>query len=117
MPRDPYFMRVALSLKLDQGILAKVDDEYEKLTQQANAETIDASKRDFANLDAVRRRPRVIDALVRISWSTMKPIVSTNSPARRPVVAYSRPAAMAIYQRICELLALLGRMRANSVLS
>lgn len=53
--RPVFYESRVVALKLDQGILAKVDDEYEKLTGKAM------------------------------------------------IVAYSRPAAMAIYQRICEL--------------
>lgn len=55
--RPVFYESRVVALKLDRGILSKVDDEYEKLTEQANAETIDASKRDFANLDAVLGAP------------------------------------------------------------
>lgn len=56
--RPVFYESRVVALKLDQGILAKVDDEYEKLTERANAETIDASKRDFANLDPSWVPPR-----------------------------------------------------------
>lgn len=92
-----------VALKLDQSILAKVDDEYEKLTEQANAETIDASKRNFANLDAVLGAPEVIDALCQDIVEHYETNRAHELTGKAMIVAYSRPAAMAIYQRICEL--------------
>lgn len=101
--RPVFYESRVVALKLDQGILAKVDDEYEKLTQQANAETIDASKRDFANLDAVLGAPEVIDALCQDIVEHYESNREHELTGKAMIVAYSRPAAMAIYQRICEL--------------
>ena len=101
--RPVFYESRVVALKLDQGILTKVDDEYEKLTQQANAETIDASKRDFANLDAVLGAPEVIDALCQDIVEHYETNREHELTGKAMIVAYSRPAAMAIYQRICEL--------------
>lgn len=101
--RPVFYESRVVALKLDQGILAKVDDEYEKLTGQANAETIDASKRDFANLDAVLGAPEVIDALCHDIVEHYETNRAHELTGKAMIVAYSRPAAMAIYQRICEL--------------
>lgn len=101
--RPVFYESRVVALKLDQGILAKVDDEYEKLTEQANAETIDASKRDFANLDAVLGAPEVIDALCHDIVEHYETSRAHELTGKAMIVAYSRPAAMSIYQRICEL--------------
>ena len=101
--RPVFYESRVVALKLDQGILAKVDDEYEKLTEQANAETIDASKRDFANLDAVLGAPEVVDALCHDIVEHYETNRAHELTGKAMIVAYSRPAAMAIYQRICEL--------------
>lgn len=101
--RPVFYESRVVALKLDRGILAKVDDEYEKLTEQANAETIDASKRDFANLDAVLGAPEVIDALCHDIVEHYETNRAHELTGKAMIVAYSRPAAMAIYQRICEL--------------
>lgn len=101
--RPVFYESRVVALKLDQGILAKVDDEYEKLTEQANAEAIDASKRDFANLDAVLGAPEVIDALCHDILEHYETNRAHELTGKAMIVAYSRPAAMAIYQRICEL--------------
>lgn len=101
--RPVFYESRVVALKLDQGILAKVDDEYERLTEQANAETIDASKRDFANLDAVLGAPEVIDALCQDIVDHYEANRANELTGKAMIVAYSRPAAMAIYQRVCEL--------------
>lgn len=101
--RPVFYESRVVALKLDQGILAKVDDEYEKLTEQANAETIDASKRNFANLDAVLGAPEVIDALCQDIVEHYETNRAHELTGKAMIVAYSRPAAMAIYQRICKL--------------
>ncbi len=101
--RPVFYESRVVALKLDQGILAKVDDEYERLTAEANAETIDASKRSFANLDAVLGAPEVIDALCDDIVDHYERNRACELSGKAMVVAYSRPAAMAIYQRICEL--------------
>ena len=101
--RPVFYESRVVALKLDQGILAKVDDEYEKLTEQANAETIDASKRNFANLDAVLGAPEVIDALCQDIVEHYETNRAHELTGKAMIVAYSRPAAMAIYQRVCEL--------------
>lgn len=101
--RPVFYESRVVALKLDQGILAKVDSEYEELTEQANAETIDASKRSFANLDAVLGAPEVIDALCQDIVKHYETNRAHELTGKAMIVAYSRPAAMAIYQRMCEL--------------
>ena len=101
--RPVFYESRVVALKLDQGILEKVDAEYEKLTEEANAETIDASKRNFATLDAVLGAPEVIDALCTDMVEHYERNRACELTGKAMVVAYSRPAAMAIYQRICEL--------------
>lgn len=101
--RPVFYESRVVALKLDEGILNKVDAEYEKLTQEANAETIDASKRGFANLDAVLSAPEVVDALCSDIVDHYERNRACELTGKAMIVAYSRPAAMAIYQRICEL--------------
>ena len=101
--RPVFYESRVVALKLDQGILEKVDAEYEKLTEEANAETIDASKRNFANLDAVLGAPEVIDALCADMVEHYERNRACELTGKAMIVAYSRPAAMAIYQRLCEL--------------
>ena len=101
--RPVFYESRVVALKLDQGILQQVDDEYARLTEEANVETLDASKRDFANLDAVLGAPEVIDALSTDIVEHYERNRAHELTGKAMIVAYSRPAAMAIYQRICEL--------------
>lgn len=101
--RPVFYESRVVALKLDHEILSKVDAEYEKLTSEANAETLDASKRNFANLDAVLGAPEVIKALCDDIVEHYEKNRAHELTGKAMVVAYSRPAAMAIYQRLCEL--------------
>ena len=101
--RPVFYESRVVALKLDQGVLDKVDAEYEKLTERANAETIDASKREFANLDAVLGAPEVVQALCEDVVDHYERNRANELTGKAMIVAYSRPAAMAIYQKITEL--------------
>lgn len=112
--RPVFYESRVVALKLDQGILAKVDDEYEKLTEQANAETIDASKRNFANLDAVLGAPEVIDALCQDIVEHYETNRAHELTGKAMIVAYSRPAAhghISTYMRAATLLEGRGQAR------
>ncbi|MEE8721502.1 MAG: type I restriction endonuclease subunit R [Eggerthellaceae bacterium] len=99
--RPVYYESRVVALKLDDDVLSKVDAEYERLTEEANAETIDASKREFANLDAVLGAPEVIDALCKDIVQHYERNREHELTGKAMIVAYSRPVAMAIYQKIC----------------
>lgn len=101
--RPVFYESRVVKLKLDEGILTKVDEEYERLTAKANAETIEASKKEFANLDAVLGAPEVIDALCEDIVSHYEQNRANHLTGKALIVAYSRPAAMRIYEKICRL--------------
>lgn len=101
--RPVYYESRVVALKLDEGVLSKVDAEYERLTAQANAETIEASKKEFANLDAVLGAPEVIQHLCEDIIEHYEKNRACELTGKALVVAYSRPAAMAIYKKMLEL--------------
>lgn len=101
--RPVYYESRVVALKLDKGVLAKVDAEYERLTEEANAETIDASKKGFANLDAILGAPEVIDALCDDIVEHYEQTREHHLTGKALIVAYSRTAAMRIYEKLCEL--------------
>lgn len=101
--RPVYYESRVVSLKLDEGVLEKVDAEYERLTEEANAETLDASKKGFATLDEVLGAPEVIEALCDDIVEHYEENREHHLTGKALIVAYSRPAAMRIYRRLCEL--------------
>ncbi|MCI8467941.1 MAG: type I restriction endonuclease subunit R [Eggerthellaceae bacterium] len=101
--RPVYYESRVVALKLDEGILARVDAEYERLTEEANAETVEASKKAFANLDEVLGAPEVIEALCDDIVEHYEQNREHHLTGKALIVAYSRPAAMRIYRRLCEL--------------
>ena len=98
--RPVFYESRVVALKLDQEILSKVDAEYEKLTSEANAETLDASKRNFANLDAVLGAPEVIDALCSDIVEHYENNRAYELTGKAMIVACSRPAAVECFPSV-----------------
>lgn len=101
--RPVYYESRVVKLKLDEGVLAKVDAEYELLTKNANIETIEASKKDLATIDEVLGAPEVIDELVSDIVEHYEQNRACELTGKAMIVAYSRPCAMRIYEKIIEL--------------
>lgn len=101
--RPVYYESRVVALKLDEDILQRVDSEYERLTAQANIETIDASKKEIANLDAVLGAPEVIQALCEDMVDHYEKNRAHELTGKAMIVAYSRTAAMAIYNKLVEM--------------
>lgn len=101
--RPVYYESRVVKLKLDEGVLAKVDKEYELLTKSANIETIEASKKDLATIDEVLGAPGVIDELVTDIVEHYEQNRACELTGKAMIVAYSRSCAMKIYEKIVEL--------------
>ena len=100
--RPVYYESRVVKLKLDEGVLAKVDEEYELLTKDANIETIEASKKDLATIDEVLGAPEVVDELVADIVEHYEQNRACELTGKALVVAYSRPVAMRIYRKMIE---------------
>lgn len=101
--RPVYYESRVVKLKLDEGVLAKVDEEYELLTKDANIETINASKKELATIDEVLGAPEVIQALCEDIVEHYEQNRAYELTGKALIVAYSRPAAMKIYRKLLEL--------------
>lgn len=101
--RPVYYESRVVKLKLDEGVLAKVDEEYELLTKDANIETINASKKELATIDEVLGAPEVIQALCEDIVEHYEQNRACELTGKALIVAYSRPAAMKIYRKLLEL--------------
>ena len=101
--RPVYYESRIVKLKLDEGVLAKVDEEYELLTKDANIETINASKKELATIDEVLGAPEVIQALCEDIVEHYEQNRAYELTGKALIVAYSRPAAMKIYRKLLEL--------------
>ena len=101
--RPVYYESRIVKLKLDEGILAKVDQEYELLTKSANIETIEASKKDLATIDEVLGAPEVINELVTDIIDHYEQNRACELTGKAMIVAYSRSCAMKIYEKIIEM--------------
>lgn len=101
--RPVFYESRVVALNLDENILKDIDDKYEELTERANIETINASKRELANMDAVLSAPEVIDSLCEDIVDHYEMNRATELTGKAMIVAYSRQAAMKIYYKLLEL--------------
>ena len=101
--RPVYYESRVFALKLDEGKLAQIDAVYEEFASQADAASINKSKRDLGGLDAIFGAPETVDALCQDIVSHYEENRADLLTGKAMVVAYSRPIAIRIYERLLEL--------------
>ncbi|WP_409967181.1 type I restriction endonuclease subunit R [Bengtsoniella intestinalis] len=101
--RPVYYESRVIQLKLDQSALQLIDDEYDAMAACADAEVIEKSKRELGKMDAVLGADQTIDSLVQDILSHYETHRQYEQTGKAMIVAYSRPIAMKIYNRILEL--------------
>lgn len=101
--RPVYYESRVIKLKLDDETLKKIDDEYDLMAQNADAEVIEQSKRKLAQMEAILGNNNTIDSLVNDILEHYENNRQHLLTGKAMIVAYSRPIAMKIYKRILEL--------------
>ena len=101
--RPVYYESRVIKLKLDDETLKKIDDEYDLMAQNADAEVIEQSKRKLAQMEAILGNDNTIDSLVNDILEHYENNRQHLLTGKAMIVAYSRPIAMKIYKRILEL--------------
>ena len=101
--RPVYYESRVIKLKLDDETLKKIDDEYDLMAQNADAEVIEQSKRKLAQMEAILGNDNTIDSLVNDVLEHYENNRQHLLTGKAMIVAYSRPIAMKIYKRILEL--------------
>lgn len=101
--RPVYYESRVVSLKLDESKLAQMDALYNEFSKQADETSIKKSQHDLGGLDAVFGAPETIDALCRDIIDHYENTRSNVLTGKALIVAYSRPIAMKIYDRILQL--------------
>lgn len=101
--RPVYYESRVVKLKLDKDTLAMIDREYDLMANNADAEVIEASKKKLGQLEAVLGNENTIDSLVKDIIHHYEEYRENLLTGKAMIVAYSRPIAMKIYQRILEL--------------
>ena len=98
--RPVYYESRVIHLKLDQNTLALIDSTYDILEQQADAVTIEKSKKMLGQMESVLGADSTIDSLVNDIVTHYEKGRANLLTGKAMIVAYSRPIAMKIYRRI-----------------
>lgn len=99
-----YYESRVIQLKLNEGILEQIDEEYERLREEGAEEAdIEENKRLMSHMDELLGNDQTIDALVQDILEHYEDNRQFVCAGKAMVVAYSRPIAMKIYKRFLEL--------------
>lgn len=97
-----YESRVA-EIKLDETLLEKIDEEYEKLKLEAEEHNIERSKRELSKMESLLGAPEIIDDICRDIVNHYEENRAFEVTGKAMVVAYSRPIAIKMYHKFLEL--------------
>ena len=93
-----------VNLKLDEETIQKIDSEYEKLSDEgATPQQIEESMHEMSHLEEILGAPETIDSLVRDILKHYEENRQYELTGKAMIVAFSRPIAIRIYNRILEL--------------
>ncbi len=99
--RPVYYESRVLRLKLDPDTLERINREYDRLeTEAADPAVISKSKRELARMDAILGNEKTIISLVDDVLEHYETHRAHLLTGKAMIVAYSRPIAMQIYERI-----------------
>ena len=101
--RPVYYESRVIKLNLDEEVLKTIDDEYDTMSQYADQEVIEKSKRDLGYMEAILGNENTIKSLVDDILDHYEHNREHLLTGKAMIVAYSRPIAMKIYKRILEL--------------
>ncbi len=93
-----------INLNLDAETLRKLDDEYELLASEgATEDQIESSKKEMAHMEGILGAPATIESLCLDILKHYEENRQYELTGKAMIVAYSRPIAMKIYEKILEL--------------
>ena len=101
--RPVYYESRVIKLNLDEATLKLIDKEYDIMAQNADAEVIEKSKKEMGQLEAVLGNNNTINSLVCDILDHYENNRENLLTGKAMIVAFSRPIAMKIYNRILEL--------------
>jgi type I restriction enzyme R subunit len=101
--RPVYYESRVIKLKLDQDTLALIDKEYDIMAENADPDVIERSKKELGQMEAILGNDKTIESLVNDILDHYENYRENLLTGKAMIVAYSRPIAMKIYERILEL--------------
>lgn len=101
--RPVYYESRVVKLQLDPATLALIDKEYDLMAQNADKEVVEQSKRELSQMETVLGDDSTINSLVDDILNHYENNREHLLTGKAMIVAYSRPIAMKIYNRILQL--------------
>ena len=101
--RPVYYESRVVHIKLDENVLNLIDATYDLLEQQADAVTIEKSKKMLGQMESVLGAEETIDSLCKDIVEHYEKYRENLLTGKAMIVAYSRPIAMKICRKILEL--------------
>lgn len=101
--RPVYYESRVIKLKLDEHTLKLIDQEYDIMANNADPEVIEKSKKQLGQMEAILENDKTIASLVDDILDHYENYRENLLTGKAMIVAYSRPIAMKIYERILQL--------------
>ena len=101
--RPVYYESRVVKLQLDPATLALIDKEYDLMALNADEEVVEQSKRELSQMETVLDDDSTINSLVDDILNHYENNRENLLTGKAMIVAYSRPIAMKIYNRILQL--------------
>ncbi|MBE5037451.1 type I restriction endonuclease subunit R [Subdoligranulum sp. DSM 109015] len=101
--RPVYYESRVIHLKLDEQTLRLIDAEYDLMAQNADPYVIEKSKKELGQMEAILGADQTIASLVDDILDHYENYRANLLTGKAMIVAYSRPIAMKIYNRILQL--------------
>ncbi len=101
--RPVYYESRVIKLKLDEATLRRIDHEYDLMANNADQAVIERSKKELGQMEAILGNEKTINSLVDDILNHYENYRKNLLTGKAMIVAYSRPIAMKIYERILSL--------------
>jgi len=101
--RPVYYESRVIKLKFDDTTLHLIDQEYDVMTNNADPEVIEKSKKELGQMEAVLGNDATIESLINDIIDHYENYRADLLTGKAMIVAYSREIAMKIYRKILEL--------------
>jgi len=101
--RPIYYESRVIHLKLDEATLRIIDAEYDIMAENTDPYIIEKSKKKLGQMEAILGAEQTIDSLVKDIIDHYENFRADILTGKAIIVAYSRPIAMKIYNKILDL--------------
>ncbi len=101
--RPVYYESRVVHLKLDKNLMDRIDAEYERMAEVAEAYSIEKSKKELSRMDSILGAEQTIDALCEDIVKHYEDSRENLLTGKAMIVAYSREIAINIYRKILSI--------------